>query len=130
MHFVSLAVFCAVLTGCSGRRIKPGYVRVSGVVQYDGKPLKRGSVLFAPSVPGDGGSALIQADGSFSAMLAQGDYSVAVRCYEDDDATIGEGGAYTPPKSLIPERYIDATESGLKVSVKGGMGPVSFSLSR
>lgn len=109
--------------------MKPGYVKLTGVVQYDGKPMQRGSVLFAPSLPGDTGSALIGADGSFSVMLAPGDYSVAVRCY-DDDATISESGEYMPPTSLIPERYTDANESGLTVSAKAGVGPVTFLLSR
>lgn len=124
-----LAVCGAALAGCSGRRTKPGYVKVRGVVHYDGKPLQRGSVLFAPAVLGDSGASFIGSDGSFSVMLAPGDYSVAVRSY-DDDATIAEGGEYTPPTSLIPDRYTDATESGLTIAVNDGMGPVSFSLSR
>jgi hypothetical protein len=129
MLAVCLAVFGVTVAGCSGRRTKPGYIKLTGIVQYEGKPLQRGSVLFAPSLPGDTGSALIGVDGSFSVMLAPGDYSVAVRCY-DDDATISESGEYTPPTSLIPERYTDANDSGLTVSVKAGVRPVSFSLSR
>lgn len=132
-RFGALAICVAVIVtgvaGCSGRRTKPGYVTVNGIVRYEGKPLQSGSVLFAPAVPGDTGMALIETNGSFSVMLAPGDYTVAVRCYKED-ATASERDVYTPPTSLIPERYTDAKTSGLTVSATGGMAPVSLSLSR
>jgi hypothetical protein len=116
----------ALLTGCG--ESGPATVPVRGVVTYNGTPLPKGSVVFAPVDPSKckGGTAAIGRDGRFRAAttkpgdgLMPGEYKVAVTSYLVDQvntpppelAKLKDGGLATPSK------YTDVGTSGLVLSV-------------
>lgn len=115
--------------GCWRAAQDPRRLPVSGVVTSEGKPLERGSVLFAATEGTDVATAPIREGGRFTTTLLPGEYRVAVRSYAAGDPD-AEGISTSPPKSLIPVRYGDAKTSGLKVTAANGMPPVTLELGR
>lgn len=133
----------AFVLGCGGGDgAKPmkNLVPVKGTVTYDGKPLDHGMVSFAPAEGSAGQPATGKIEnGSFTMIttvsapgVVAGKYRVRI---ESTDAAgtpapppLNPGDKYTPPKSLISEKYTDFKSSGLKVDVKPGMEPLKWDL--
>lgn len=122
--FVGVFVLAALAAaGCSKG---PTVYRVKGVVKYQGKPLTTGVVAFhhtdqkSPLVKGD-----IGADGTFQLTTvrpndgaAPGEYRVTVTSMKPGKGVEGVDKDYTPPKALIPLKYMRLDESPLKATVE------------
>lgn len=116
-----------LLAGCgSNVGIPLGYV--SGKVTYQGKPLGHGNVVFMPETGGNGVPAVaaIASDGSFKMTIGGGHqgaplgkFLVAVKCCEKSNEKQARDITFRP-KSLIPERYANASLSGVRCEVKAG----------
>jgi hypothetical protein len=114
----------AVLSGCGSDA--PQIVPVKGVVTYQGKPVAKLSVAF---IPADGllATGTTDANGKFELMTNKpgdgampGTYKVAVSFAPDEIPPMPgmEPPGYQPPVSPIPEKYADASTSGLTQTVE------------
>jgi hypothetical protein len=85
------------------------------------KPLNRGRIVFFhPS--GQAVGADLGANGTFKLTAFQGANQIAIQCFDQPLPSPEERGRIPtkPPKSLIPERYIQPDTSGLTFDVKPG----------
>ena len=132
---LALAVAALSAAGCgsSGPQMAP----VSGTVQYQGQPLKAGTVTFAPT-DGERPSATgtIQPDGTYTLQTTEpgdgavvGDYRVAITDV-DSNSYVTELPGMPPsvPKSAIPQKYTDPNTSGLTATVESGANTKDFEL--
>jgi hypothetical protein len=126
-----------LLCGCGSTASIP-IGDVSGAVTYRGKPLDHGTVVFMPEDSGGGNcvpaTAEIASDGSYKMRygadrkgVALGKYVVTVQCCEKltDEQARNPGFV---PKSLIPSRYSNGSQSGLRIEVKPGKNPYDIVL--
>lgn len=104
--------------GCGGNG---GFTAVSGTVTYDGKPLTNGDITLIPDGPGENASGQIDENGRFTLTtfnpkdgVKPGTYKIRIASYNSeakmDDPTTG--------KLAIPQKYFDATKSGLTVTIE------------
>lgn len=137
-----LAVLLAGIVACSGcGSSAPKTTRVSGTVQFDGKPLSKGTITFLPQASGDKERARpatgqIDSNGRYSlSTFAPGDgalpgkYQVTVvsNTSEPTPEEIAEKGATI--QSLIPAGYNSPSTSGLTATVADGkQEPIDFKL--
>ncbi|NBV46767.1 MAG: hypothetical protein EBR86_14295 [Planctomycetia bacterium] len=149
MVVLALALLAAT-PGCSGGPKRPATIKVSGKVTMGGTPVPRATVSFQPT--GTGGRAAVGVTddaGQYSLTTftagdgaIAGDYGVAIVKMEEGGAA-GAGTAntdqYIPPegmkepppaKSLIPTRFNNPRESGLRASVGSGSDTFNFELSK
>ncbi len=143
--------------GCSEEGIGKLYP-VSGTVEYNGKPIAKGSISFVPKDAASRGASGQIEDGKFDSLTTQkpgdgvagGDYFVTVTASEidtgkmtkaADDLAAKKGmGKMTmiPPellakankeaKSSIPKKYEKATSSDLKATVSDSQKTFKFEL--
>jgi hypothetical protein len=123
--------FCNVLAvlalsisaGCGGPGVeKPPLAPVTGTVTFKGQPLPTGEVVFQPA-EGRPAHGVIE-NGQISSVQTYepgdgapvGDLKVAIFATESDSSDPSGMGV----KSLIPEKYNDATKSGLTAKVEAG----------
>lgn len=146
---LAICVAC-VAVGCSGGPKRPATVKVSGKVTMGGTPVPRATVSFQPTAPGGRAAVGVTDDAgqytltTFSAGdgAVAGDYGVAIVKMEEGAAG-GAGTAntdqYIPPegmkepppvKSLIPTRFNNSRDSGLRASVGSGANTFDFDLSK
>ena len=130
-----LALVCLAQTAGCGRG-GPALAKCVGIVTLDGQPLDKGSVQFIPDrskgTSGAMATAAIGTDGRFSLRTFAADdgglvgfHKVTVASWDSvpdtskptDDSLPGKP---PPPKSLIPEIYVDPQRSGLSAEVKAG----------
>ena len=111
-----------LVAGCGDS--KPATYPVAGKVNYQGKPLPLGTVMFV-SDNAPAASAIIGADGGYQLQAAPGKYRVQVvamppqqgRPNPNVDGGIDTTG-FPMPKSLVPEKYNEYRTSGVEVEVK------------
>lgn len=135
-----LVVGASLLVGLSGCGNAPtAYMApVHGKVYYKGQPLPTGSIVFAPDpVRGTNGPlavADIQADGTY--VLHSGEtfgavvgwHRVTIVALESPSMTTPNQG-FSPPRTLVPEKYRDPELSGLACEVKAGQeNGINFNL--
>lgn len=112
-----LLLLMLAIVGCGDGRVKLPTAPVTGTVTYQGKPLSSGNIaFFHPS--GQAAGAKLEADGTFKLSAFQGSNKIAIECNEPASDTGRRMGKR--PKSLIPERYVNYTTSGLTLEVKPG----------
>ena len=129
--------------GCSqGPEENPNWpkrVPASGTVLYQGKPVEGAEVTFTATSANSTGAAKTDADGRFSLTtyiegdgVVPGPQAVAIRRVEvidntPEDVDLSAGGVAGPQKVtwLIPEKYSNATKSGLTAEVTES-GPNEF----
>lgn len=113
----SLALLAASC-GDGGPKLYP----VSGKVLYNGQPAEGATVVLHPADPkAPKPSATAGADGSFTLQThphgegaPAGDYAVVITWYPPNSRGVEN------PNNKLPDRYADATRSGLKATVKAG----------
>lgn len=136
-HLLLFVTLSLSVTGCgSDDRIETA--NVSGLVTYNGEPLRIGSLLFVPVAGGPTAEGNIDADGNFTmgtyeledgAILGQ--HKVMITAITAPGGTglpedvIGGDGA---PVSVIPDKFGDMEKSGLIIDVKSGDNSVDFVL--
>ncbi|MEW4562813.1 hypothetical protein AB1K70_09820 [Bremerella sp. JC770] len=105
-----LAIAMLMLTGCGAD--KPSNVfSVSGNISYDGKPLPKGNITFAPDASknnqGPGATAAIQ-NGKYEMMpgkgISGGPYVLTINGYDGVPVASGEGGM-DPDGKMLFESY-------------------------
>jgi hypothetical protein len=109
------------LSGCA--RQSTGLTEVSGIVTYQGKPLKDGFVSFVPAGDtGSGASGTIGPDGRYELFhsrslkgIAPGEYQIRIESWEIPPAMGGQ-----PPKHAMPEKYYLVNTSPLRATVEAG----------
>lgn len=128
---VGLAIGCL---GCGSSA--PKTVRVSGVVDFDGKPLTKGTITFLPQTTGEKdlnrpATGIIDSQGRFELSTYKpgdgalpGKYQVTVvsNSVEPTLEEIAEGAKYV---SAIPAGYNSPLTSGLSATVSES-GPVTL----
>ena len=143
---------CALLliaaAGCGPDDGLPKRLPVSGRVTYNGEPLANGTITFVPEDPTGRGAFGTIEDGDYRLTTQDqddgaipGKYKVAIASTEQPDlseaaAQAGAGvmdqgmvaEADQQAKSLIPERYADAAQSGLTAEVERGSTSFDFEL--
>jgi hypothetical protein len=137
---VAGSLMVLLIFGCGGSGdIKPiaNLVSCSGTVTLDGAPLKQGIVSFAPVNPtaGQPATGAIK-DGKFTMAttvsapgVVAGQYKVSVQSFDQEKApSTNPSDMVKKPTSLIPEKYLDITKSGLEAEVKKGMTPIKLEL--
>jgi hypothetical protein len=117
-----LSAFCLPGCGQKGPKLCP----VSGHVAFQGRPVSAGAVCFSNPSAGIDILAELRPDGAYSVRMAngiglpEGTYSVSVV----PPRVKLPVGTMTPPPAPkvpdIPERYRDASISGLSLTVKPG----------
>lgn len=125
--FISLGSFSFVGCGNDG----PEMIRIRGDVSYKGAPLTDGMVVYLPAGGTDTqqASGRIQPDGTFELTTSKkgdgvrvGEYSIIVQAYSQGARSLTReeteaGARVSEPRLLIPKRYIDPVQSGLKDTV-------------
>lgn len=140
--FVATSVILTCL-GCFGSKpVDPSRAKVvpaGGVVTYQGKPVEGADVTFINRTAGTTGTGRTDAAGRFVLTtyepkdgVAPGEQVVTIRRVEIVDNTpkdvdVSAGGKAVPPTVtwLVPQKFSDASRSGLKASVTE-QGPNSF----
>ncbi|MGB9690319.1 carboxypeptidase regulatory-like domain-containing protein [Thermogutta sp.] len=107
-------------TGCSGRKIKPKGI-VQGKIIFKGRPYTEASVVFLNRATGQGGSANIEADGSFKLPkpIEVGTYIVYLAPKMENDPA-----AEPKPVSIdksVPEKYWSEATSDIQFEVQKGL---------
>lgn len=130
----TVGVCCAgiALAGGCGPGVPAGKVVVTGRVTLDGGPLPEGHrshLLLQARDSKSSGTARVEKDGRFRAVLDPGEYDVVAMVRDGEDRTDPVKGPVLA-QSLIAKKYDSLTTSGLAVTVKPGVGPVVFDLSR
>jgi hypothetical protein len=120
----------AALVGCGGGSES----EVSGTVKLDGAPVGPGVIVFAPidgtSNPADGA---IQVDGTYFLKtsrqigLKAGRYKASVSVLDQPEVKPGER-SMVPAKLVTPEKYADASTSGLEYDVVAGDNTINIDL--
>jgi len=122
-----------ILAGCNRG---PKMVPVTGKVNYNGRPLEFGVVMFQPP-SGQPAQGDIQPDGTFNLStyrlndgVVLGKHKVRVACYESMRPGTAKGsGERTLGKPLVPEKYTLFDQSGLTADVDENNHDFSFELS-
>ena len=130
----------ALWLGCG--RGGPATVSVTGTVTLDGSPVAEAGVMFAGPEGGTPVSTVTDSQGQFRLEAPVGANAVAVSKTKQaggaakqpsgDDAMLMPAGGGAPPAEpewIVPKKYADARNSGLKVDVKRGMTPIKLDLS-
>lgn len=130
----------ALGTGCG--KGGPETASLTGTVTLDGNPVAQAGVMFTGPAGGVPVSAVTDDQGQFRLEAPVGTNSVAVSKTKqagagpgakpagDDDMLMPAGGAQrAEPEWVVPKKYADTRNSGLKVDVKRGMAPVKLELS-
>jgi hypothetical protein len=123
----------AGVAGCGGGTKTETFLPVAGKVEYKGKPLATGVVIFTADA--DKGNTTpheprgkIDADGTFTVMTAgkpgapPGWYRITVVANKPQD----EKNPYAVPASLIPKHYADTSKSGLSAEVVASPPPGAY----
>lgn len=105
-----LAVATLLLTGCGAEKASNVF-SVSGNITYDGKPIPKGNISFAPDASrnnqGPGASAEIN-DGKYEMMpgkgISGGPYVLTINGYDGVPIASGEGGM-DPNGKVLFESY-------------------------
>lgn len=121
-----------MLTSGCGPRIPPGKVVLVGVVTLDGGPLPEGHrshLLLQARDSRSSATARVDRDGRFKVVIDPGEYDVVADVRDGEDRTDPARGPIAA-QSLIAKKYESLMTSGLAVTVKPGVGPVTFDLSR
>jgi len=129
-YALSLALLLLV-TGCGESKIP-----VSGSVLYNSQPLPNVNVVMIRT-DGKVASAVTDSSGNFASVTTDapgdgalpGDYKIGITPVSIlPDAQMSAADYAIPTKSPIPQSYMSADSSGLKVVVESGMSPVKLEL--
>jgi hypothetical protein len=136
VRFVTAAVALFGVMGCGARGgSAPKGVPAKGTVTYQGKPVSGASLVFNPEGEGHAAFATTDSSGTFAAKTSiagdtivdgalPGTYRVSISKIERAAAKSSQemmaartSGTEAAEKHLIPERYSQATSSGITVRI-------------
>ncbi len=119
------------LTGCGQADGVGETVPVEGTVTLGKEPLKTGTITFNPKAGGKTATGSIE-NGKYKMMtgtkegVVPGQYEVAIF----SSVPSNPKDEYSVPKSLINEKFNDASASNLSADVKAGGGPYDFTVTK
>lgn len=124
MKLVIALLLCITLVGCGGASDAPDLVKVSGVANFQGKPLPEATLTFYPA-KGPVGVARTNANGEFQ-VRTNGTLGAVVDTHKVTVAVAAEA-AEAPPmdgnemavanKSVLPSKYADKETTDLQISI-------------
>jgi len=124
MKLVIAFLFCIAVVGCGGASDAPALVKVSGVANFQGKPLPDATLTFYPGT-GPVGVARTNSNGEFQ-VRTNGTLGVVVDTHKVTVAVAAEA-AEAPPmdgnemavanKSVLPSKYADKETTDLQISI-------------
>lgn len=114
---LGLASIMLAVAGCGNAA--PIEFQVTGAVTFQDKPVTEGTVTFEDNNTGFAQVFEIGPDGTYSANVPAGDYSLSIQppMIMIADSAQSEGGAEFKKVDNIPNRYWSAFQSGMDVSV-------------
>lgn len=127
MKLVIAFLLCITMVGCGGSSDGPPLVKVSGVVNFQDKPLADATLTFYPA-KGPVGVARTDAEGKFQART-NGSLGLVVETHK---VTVGVSAeaAEAPPmdgnemavaaKSVLPKKYSDKETTDLQITIPDG----------
>ena len=120
-----LALSMGITSGCGDGR--PSRVPVSGQVLLDEKPLREGFIRVIPQ-QGRMATGRVNSEGRFTLTTygnndgcIPGTHGVEIVCYDASNPAVFQ--------SLVPDRYQNASTSGLTVSIDGPTDSLTINLS-
>ncbi|MDR3232137.1 MAG: hypothetical protein LBT46_00460 [Planctomycetaceae bacterium] len=131
---ITLLIVTLSIAGCGQRGLK-GLSKVSGTITLNGQPLEGATISFSPQTPDTrGAAALSGAGGNFQVTtlhsndgVQPGEYLISVSKIESEGilpaAEVRRIGAknYHPQRTqMVPEKYLKAETSDLKITVRKG----------
>ncbi len=116
------AMVTVALPGCQGASNQR---EVLGAVAFRGSPISNSVVRFFPATGRPLGAA-VQPDGTFSAHLPPGEYTVTIETGLNLPETWKEGDPIPPNQPYVPERYRSRKSSDLRVVVEAGADPLEL----
>ncbi len=129
MKKIVAILFLVLTTGCGS---EPNLQPVSGIVQWQGKPVKSGTINFRSEDGRFVGTGTI-VDGDYKipkiSGLVPGNYLVAISYPDQKSPTPKDGeapGESRAVREILPLKY--ANGSALKAEIKTGLNEVSFDL--
>jgi hypothetical protein len=131
--FVALlvcAAACAV-AGCSGDPPPPATFPVEGKVTFGGQPVTEGTVSFYNNEKGLAYHGPVGPDGTYKLSAQPAKYSVVVNPPPPPPNPNAEAGGKPPAEKEypnIPEKFRQATTSGLTTEVREGPGKFDIAM--
>jgi hypothetical protein len=124
-----LVIGCAGCGGGESRRVEHS---VSGRVTFDGQPVAEGTVGFEDATAGLGASAALNADGTYSTTLPDGNYKVTIQppLVTTPDSPNSPGGEEFKPVENIPPKYHAADTTPLTARVTADQRQHDFEMSK
>lgn len=126
---MALLAVLGLISGCGASDAQTRY-KITGLVNFDGKPIPEGDILFLPEGDGrpDGGRI---AAGQYTVELTAGPKRVEIRASRENPAkmvdSMLEPGKKVPAREdYIPEKYNSKSE--LKAEIAEGPGEYDFDL--
>lgn len=115
--FALILIATTILAGCGQSRSKT--FKVTGTVSFTQTPLSEGTITFDDSSTGVSEAFKIRSNGSYTATLPEGSYSVSIQppMVNVADSAQSEGGEEFKKVDNIPSRYWTSYESKLNVRV-------------
>jgi len=123
---LAAAMLVPACLGCGPeQQVDPNRTMVSGLVTFDGTPLKAGTISFDSTESGIGTAISIREEGRYSTnRVPLGPNIVTI---ETESLQFGSPHLYV----RIPAKYADPSQSGLKVDIKPGANEnVNFDLKK
>jgi len=116
-----------IVPGCTRGKTKPKG-SVEGKVVFNGQPYTEASVVFLNQETGQGGSANIQADGSFRLpeKVEIGNYIVYLAPKMEENPAAEPKPVYID--KTVPEKYWNEATSDIRVEVKTGSNQFTIEL--
>jgi len=135
-------VYLVTLTSCGGDSLPPRY-EVTGTVSYNGESVEGATLMFTPADGGgDVGVGKTDAQGKYKIEAIEGPQKVTIQKLENqgsgtddnvDAADFSEETTATdpsPPKHLLPKKYIWVDSTDLQAEIKtSGENVFDFELS-
>jgi hypothetical protein len=131
--WVFMLLGLAVLsTSCSNELKK---YSVSGTATFEGKPIERGEITFAPAGGAGRPDSALFSNGEYQIRVTQGKKVVRISAWSTDPALVGPPppdmpkGGINPDREYIPDRYNENSTLEIEVLPRNGQ-TFDFTLSK
>jgi hypothetical protein len=113
-RLTAATLLLGVIVGCKSGE---DTTTVSGTVTVLGETMGKGALSFYPAGGARPIGVPVTSEGSYSAVLPPGDYSVVAMTSNDPPPGWKEGDPLPPPKVRIPQKYTQPRSTPLNLSV-------------
>lgn len=120
------SILIGSLLGC-GPRVPDGMAVVSGLISYNGSPVRRGAVHFIPVDRTQAVAARIDR-GRFTVVMRPMDYRLSVTADAQPELLDEKTGRLIPRVVLVPAKYGNVETSGLSATLAIGQNKLTIDL--